>query len=405
MRICVFTHTFPRYPGDPVAPFMKDFALGLAEHGNTVIVLTPYDKNFHYENFNKITIETYKYIYPKRFHLLGYSRTLKGDQKFNFFVYLLAPLMLFFSFFALFKTVKKYNIQIISAHWILPNGFIAAIVSKLTKIPLVISVPGSDVYLSKKNLFFKVMTEFAGRQAKYIVSNSTRYLDELKDLNIDKNKFKEIPYGIDINKFPYPRKNKEIFKKKFGFLENEKIVLAVGRLVEKKGFEYLIRSIPYILNNIPSLKLIIIGDGSEKSRLLASAEELGISDYVLFVNKVNHDQLFMYYTIADVYVAPSIKDSFGNLESHIVALFEAIGSGIPVVSTELGVSQLYVKNGINGYRVREKDEKDIAHAIISILNSKKLENMGKESRKIAQQFLSYDTCTKEYDNLFRLLVN
>ena len=208
MNICVFTHTFPRYPGDPVAPFIKDFAIGLTQQGNQVVVLTPYEKNFNYEQIKNFVIEKYKYIYPDSFHVLGYSRTLAGDQKLKFFVYPFAPLLFLFSFIALLKTVKKYNIQTISAHWILPNGFIAALVSKLTKIPLVITVPGSDVYLSKKNILFRTMSQFAGSQAKYIVSNSMRYLDELEKIGIDKTKFKEILYGVDINQYPYPRKNK-----------------------------------------------------------------------------------------------------------------------------------------------------------------------------------------------------
>lgn len=405
VNICVFTHTFPRFHGDPIAPFIKDFAYGLSNCNNNVVVLTPYDKHFSPDkNLKSMRIKLYKYIIPDRFHVLGYSRTLAGDQKLKLFVYPLAPLMFLFSFIALLKTIYTYKIQIISAHWILPNGFIGAIVSKISGIPLVVSVPGSDVYLAKKNLVFKIMAKIATKQASYIVSNSLRYLDELGNIGIDRKKFKEIPYGVDINRYTYPPKDKLRLRERYGIKENEKIILAIGRLVEKKGFEYLIKAMPLVLEKLSQTRLIIIGDGDEKNKLERLASNLYVANKITFVGKVNHNDLPSYYEASDIYVAPSIKDSHGNLESHIVALFEAIAAGLPVVTTKLGASEKYVINGKNGYRVNEKDEISISKSIVSILTSINIGEMGKESRRIAKKYLSYDVCVKEYSFLFKSLV-
>lgn len=405
MNICVFTHTYPRFGGDPVAPFMKDFCHGLAEQGENVILLAPFDRLFSIKEntIKNIKVKLYRYAILSNLHTLGYSRTLIGDQRFKLSVFFLAPFMLLSSFFSLFSTVNKEKIQIISAHWIIPNGFIAAIISKITGVPLVITVPGSDAYLAKKNFLFRWMLRFASSQARKIVSNSMRYLEELSELGIDTTKFVEIPYGVNINSFSNIYKKKNEMRKQLQFTNSDRIILAVGRLVEKKGFAYLINAMSLVIKEQKSAKLLIIGDGSEKNSLQKLTKELGLEKNIIFVGKINHTDLPKYYALADLYVAPSIKDKYGNLESHIVALFEAIASGLPIVATKLAVSEKYVVDGKNGYRVNDKDIADLASAIVRMLNSEDLSEMAKYSSNIAKNYLSYQSCTKEYIKIFNRL--
>lgn len=402
MKICVFTQTFPRYQGDPVAPFMRDFCQGLVKAGNKVIVLAPYDSKFSLRKKKEdFKIKLYKYVFADRLHLLGYSRTLIGDQRFKLFVYPLAPLMFLFSFLALLRLIYQEKIEIISAHWILPNGFIAALVSKITGIPLVISIPGSDIYLAKKNFIFRSMALLAVRQSKAVVSNSRRYLEEFSKSGINLENSLEIPYGVDVKKYQYPASQKIKMRRKLGFLKNDLIILAVGRLVEKKGYEYLIKAMPIILRKKKQVRLVLIGNGAEKSKLIKIAKDLKISNKVFFLGKVNYDQLSKFYSLADLFIAPSIKDSQGNLESHIVALFEAMASGLPIVATELAVSEKYVIDGVNGYRVKQRNKKALALGVLSILDSPNRFKMGEKSKLIAKKHLSYETSGKEYTKIFK----
>lgn len=405
MNICVFTHTYPRFSGDPVAPFMKDFCKGLAEQNQNVFVLTPYDKLFSVkqDTTKNLKMKLYRYIFPDKLHLLGYSRTLIGDQHLKIIAFFLAPFMFIASFFSLLFLVRKKKIDIISAHWIIPNGFIASLVSKITGIPVVITVPGSDVYLGKKNFLFRLMTRFAAKQTKVIVSNSMNYLEELSFLEIKNKKFTEIPYGVDINNFISIRNKRSIMRHLLNFSLSDRIILAVGRLVEKKGFAYLIKAMSIVEKKIDNAKLVIVGDGTEKNSLKQLAKELKINNKVFFLGKINHLDLPKYYALADIYVAPSIKDKRGNLESHIVALFEAIASGLPIIATKLAVSEKYV-DGKNGYRVSDRDSKSLASAIVKVLSSPNLLDMGKHSSYIAKKYLSYQFCTNEYIKIFRRIV-
>lgn len=406
MNICVFTHTYPRFSGDPVAPFMKDFCHGLAEKKQKVFLLTPFDKLFSLEQ-NKIPnlkIKLYRYIIPDGLHTIGYSKTLVGDQRLKIRVFFLAPFMLIASFFSLLFLVRKEKIKMISAHWIIPNGFIAALVSKITGVPIVITIPGSDVYLGKKNFIFRWMTRVASNQAQIIVSNSMRYLEELSVLGINKKKFAEIPYGVNVDNFINIRREKNTMRNLLNFSLSDKIVLAVGRLVEKKGFVYLIKAMSIVIKKGRLVKLVIIGNGTEKNSLKQLTYDLEIENKVFFLGKINHIDLPKYYALADIYAAPSIKDEYGNLESHIVALFEAIASCLPIVATKLAVSKKYVVNGKNGYRVTDKDANNLASAITHMLKSDDLTNMGKYSGAIAKKYLSYQFCTNEYIKIFNKIV-
>lgn len=406
MNICVFTHTYPRFPQDPVAPFMRDFCLGLVENKQHVFLLAPYDPLFSRKQYfpKNLKLTLYQYFFPKRFHVLGYSQTLIGDQKLKFSVYLLAPFLFIFSFLALIKLVSKEKIDVISAHWILPNGFIAAIVSKITGVPLVVTIPGSDVYLGKKNFLFRWMTNFASSQAKIIASNSMRYLEEL-DIETHRAKFVEIPYGVNTNNFVHISQGKKEMRQLLKLSSSDLIILAVGRLVKKKGFDYLVKAMSAVAKGENRAKLVIIGDGEEKNALQKLTKQLGLEEKIYFPGRINHTDLPKYYAVADLYVAPSVKDVYGNLESHIVALFEAIASGLPIVATKLAVSKKYVIDGRNGYRVNDKDVKALSSAILRILGSDNLPNMGNVSRAIAQKYLSYQFCTKQYVKIFNKITS
>ena len=403
MKICVLTHTFPRFKGDPVAPFMDDFCEGLVGAGNEVVVVAPFDSQYKLSDYQNYQIKLFRYIYPDAYHLLGYSRTLEGDQKLRWFVYLLTPFMFLFEFLALLNLVKREKVDIISAHWIVPNGFIAALVSYLTQVPVVITVPGSDMYLAKKNVFVRLMAKIAVNRASVVVSNSVRYLEEFSKFGVDLSHSKEVIYGVDVAKYKTSVSKRKSLRNKFDLPNRAKVILAVGRMVEKKGFGYLIEAMPDVIKHNKDVKLVLVGGGDEQTSLKDLVHRLKIEKHVIFLGKVDYATLASIYSMADVYVAPSVEDSSGNLESHTVALFEAISSGLPIVATEIAVSSKYVVDGKNGYRGKQRDAAELADKITAVLVSD-MSKMGEASRQIAQRHLSYKKSGEMYTEVFRQIV-
>ena len=144
MKICLLTHTYPCFPNDTTAPFVESTAETLQKHGIDVTVLTPDTPEFARTTADHtVNLQTYRYFFPRRFQLLGYSNTLVNDCELKRYVYLLAPFMCLSAIFHLFRLHRKHHFDVIHAQWLLPNGFIGAVLCKVYELPLVITMQGT----------------------------------------------------------------------------------------------------------------------------------------------------------------------------------------------------------------------------------------------------------------------
>lgn len=402
MKICLLTHTFPRFKGDSAAPFMGVLAKALVELGNEVFVLTPFDPKFKTQD-TPYHIQTYKYIWPEKLHILGYSRTLKNGQDLRLPTFLLGPLLVFFGFLALIKLIINNKIDIISVHWIIPNGFIAYLVSNILGTPFTVTIPGSDVYVAGKNFIFKNLTYFAAKSAKIVIADSQHYLDQLEDLGIYPKEKVVLRYGVDTNIFKPTKKDRSLVKK-LSIKDDAFIILAVGRLVSKKGFAYLIEAMPKVLLKIPNAKLIIVGDGDQKNELLTRVEKLSIKKNCVFAGTIAYERLVKYYNLADVFVMPSIKDESGNIDASPVAMMEAMCCGTPVVATKFAGSNQVITDK-NGLMVQEKNSNELANAIVEILLKKDQSFIRKVVQEQAKENFSSSAIAEKYINVFNHAIN
>ena len=408
MRICILTHTFPRFSEDTAAPFMDGVAGGIKNAGNEVYVLAPFSKLF--KNIKRdYKVITYKYVFPDFLHKLGYSETLSDDKKLKILSLFLSPLMLLFGTIALYRLVKKERIDLINAHWILPNGFMACVVSVLTGVLVVSTLPGSDVYLANKNILFKMMARFATRYSRAVTSNSPQLLDDLASiysrdeavaLNL-KKKFFPIIYGVDPHKFKPMRQNLEKIRRELKVRKNQRVVLGVGRLVAKKGFRYLIEAAPLILKKHPNTVFVVTGEGEQKNILEELSVKLKVARNFRFPGRINYKDLVNYYNFADVFILPSIRDEEGNLDDQSVSVVEAMACGKPVITTNFPGYSLVVSQNKNGYLVDEKNPGQISAVVNKLLKSRRLMiEMGKKGRETVLKKLSWNFIGKQYSSLF-----
>ncbi len=409
MKICLLTHTFPRYDSDSAAPFMDGLARGMVASGNSVVVLTPFSERFSWNKSElPYKLVTYKYIFPSFLHKIGYSETLTNDKKLKLTSLILSPFLYLFGIIALFKLVKKEKIDIINAHWILPNGVVGAIVSILTNIPLVSTLPGSDVYMAKKNFLFRFLAKFAARFSKIVTSNSPQLLKDLEKIT-DENilvKSEAIIYGVDPSKFKVNLSRSKMMRKNLNITERQKIVLGVGRLVEKKGFKFLIKAAPAVLSKDPNVIFVIVGEGDQKQYLKSLSQKLNVYNNFRFIGEVDYKNLIYYYNLADVFILPSVRDTSGNLDDQSVSVIEAMACAKPVITTDFSGYRLVVKNEVNGFLVKEKSVTGISNAITGILGSyQKIRAMGRMSRKLVEQNFSWKDVGNSYSDLFERVIS
>lgn len=402
MKIVVLTHTFPLDSSNPTAAFMKEFSDGLAQSGHKVFVVTPFDTRLNRQG-DLFKIITYKYIWPDKLHLLGYSRTMEADITLRKRTFLLIPFMVFFGTIGLIKIIREEKIDIINAHWIVPNGLMAMIASIVTKVPYVITIPGTDAYLASKYKLIGLVARLIAGCSSAIVSNSSMNLQKILKLGVNPKIQTVLSYPVDTTKFKPKAGDFEFLRGRYNLKKQDLIILAVGRLVYKKGYDYLIKAIKKLKNT--RVKLLIAGEGDLKDKWQGLAEDLKLEDNVLFVGNIKRDEIVDYYNFADIMVAPSIIDEEGNVDGGPVASFESMACGKPQIVTDvLGVAS-EMKDGANGFIVPQKNVEALRKALDKLIKSSDLrEKMGRANVELVRNEISTKSIGKKYTELFQKII-
>ena len=298
----------------------------------------------------------------------------------------------------LFKLVKLVKPDVINAQFILPAGLPAMKASMISGVPLVTSLIGGDLYTPGEPFFMGVFRKKMLPIYKLIFSRSTltaistdtikraRGMGCRKDIALT-------PYGIDVSKFKRGAPEKALVKKYK--LEGKPVLISVCRLSRRKGLEYLLRAMPDL-----DAKLLIIGDGVERNTLKKLTRELGIENKVTFIGAIPNDQLFKYYNLADIFVLPSLHEGMG------IVFLEAMASGLPVITTNIGGMVDFVMDGKTGLLVEPKNPKQLEAAIKKLLRDKRLrERIAKDGEKLVRSDYTWEEAAKRYLRAFGRTIN
>ena len=398
MKIAVLTHTFPRNNQDSTAAFMKEFCDGLSENRNEVIVVTPYDSKFNRKK-DPFKIVTYKYIWPYKLQMLGYSRTMEADQLLKKRAYFLIPFMVFFGTFKLVSVIRKYKIDIINAHWIFPNGFIAMLASIFTRTPYTITIPGTDAYLAYRYKLLGAVAKIISFKASVVFSNSSFNLKRILNLGARPKYKAVISYPVDIFKFKPLNLDLSVIRERHGIKKGEIVILAVGRMVYKKGYDYLIKAMKNFKKN--NVKLLLAGEGDLKMQWMDLTRELELEEKILFIGNIKRDEIVKYYNLADICVAPSIIDKQGNVDGGPVTNFESMACGRPQVATDVLSIADIIENGVNGFVIPQKNVKSLELALSKLIKSKILRNkMGVLNRRKILKEVTTKSIGEKYTDFF-----
>lgn len=205
-------------------------------------------------------------------------------------------------------------------------------------------------------------------KAACVVATSPQEQENLRSLVSRWGRLEVIPCGTDTEKFRLMPKSEA--RAKLGLDRRSKIILYVGRFDPRKGIETAVRAAALLkAQGEDELKLLIVGgsshhlpDAQERARIENIVREVGLEAETLFAGQIDHDQLPLYYTAADVAVIPSHYEPFG-----LVAI-EAMACGTPVVASDVGGLKFTIIPQETGLLVPPKDTSAFASAIHSILS-------------------------------------
>jgi glycosyltransferase involved in cell wall biosynthesis len=379
MRVLVLNYEFPPIGGGG-GEVSKNIARFLVQLGVEVKVLTAHWGNLPLHE----SIDGYEvYRTPS---LRRYPDRCTVREMFAFTFFNLLPSL---------RLARQWRPDLIHVHFAIPVGPLAYLVKKIYHIPYIVTLHGGDVpgfdpqQTDNWYRFLLPFTRPIWHQASAVISVS-RSLYELAQQAYPEVPVAIIPNGIDCDYFTPSGEPPHVSDRvRFIF---------VGRIAEQKGLAYLIQALPLLRQRtrIP-FELQVVGDGPLRHELETLASQLGVSDCIQWTGWVPQSQVRDWLREADAFVLPSL------MEGHSIALLQAMGCGLPVVTSDAVGNRDVVHVGENGFLVRMRDVEAWADTLAALIENRELrERMGKCSREmvdsydwrvITEKYLrTYETC-------------
>lgn len=390
MKIGVISSAYPDYEDDPHGIFVHRLMKEIAKKGHEVHVLAPYTGGETEYALEGVHVERFHYFYPRRFEKLSGRAGMIDNVKEGFLVKIQVLTFLFFN--VVHSLLKLRKMDVIHVQWPIPNGLGGIFLKKIYGIPYINTIHGEEVHLSKRYHLLFALRWLVNNSLK-TVTNSTATRKFCMESGLDGDKIEVIPFGVDTDFF----RPLEVYKD-----ENIFQILSVGYLIERKGFEYLIRAMPLVLEEHANARLKIVGSGPLESELKELIYELELGDEVEIVKNISDDELLMVYNSADLFVLPSIVDSQGNTEGLGVVLLEAMACGLPVMGSNVGGIPDIIRDGETGILFTEKDSSMIAEKInLALENKPQMEKIATNGINEVKMKFSWDTIAKEYLDFYK----
>lgn len=207
-----------------------------------------------------------------------------------------------------------------------------------------------------------------------------------------------IPNGVDIAGFSKEFSYGELssLKDRLGVKPDEKIIISVSRLVPKNGIVNLIKGFEILSRDNPSLRLLLVGDGEQKTELKKLASDFKLANKIIFAGQVDYRELPKHLKISDVFVRPSLSEGLGN------AFIEAMAAGVPIVGSKIGGIPDFLVDFKTGLFCDPKNPRDIAEKINLILSNETLKKeLAGNALKLAGEKYDWQMIAEQYKNLYQ----
>ena len=256
---------------------------------------------------------------------------------------------------------------------------------------------------SLKRFMVKKFAGFIGRNVDAVLVPGTKHREFFTKLGVKPENVFIMPNVSNIE----ASKNDEIYRDQIieGLnLQNKKVALFVGRLIDLKGVDYLIKAFKGVTEKLDDSVLLIVGEGPEKTKLEDLAGKLGLDDRVIFMGNIDNSKLGGYYMLSDVFVLPSITTYFADACPLVVN--EAMYFSNPVITTDAVGTTFMINDGENGYVVPERNPEELEKAILTVLSDPDLEKrMGIASKKLIKTSFRYDNMIQGFEQAINHINN
>jgi glycosyltransferase involved in cell wall biosynthesis len=389
--LVVLASTYPRWAGDHEPGFVHELTKRLAERFNVIAVVPSAPGALARETLDGVEVIRYRYA-PRRLETLVNDGGIVSNLRRQPWKLLLVPGFVGLQAWQTWRVLRNRRTDVIHAHWLLPQGLIAVILSKFGRHhpAVVVTSHGADLF-ALKGAVLNALKRWVVRRASAVTVVSEAMRAELAFIGAKVDRVQVQPMGVDLV---------ERFTTDLAQERSLNEILFVGRLVEKKGLRYLIDAMPTILNARPSVFLTVVGFGPEEVASREQAKSLGLQHKIQFVGAFRQVDLPGRYRGAAVFVAPFAKASSGDQEGLGLVSLEAAGCGCPIVLSDLPGTKDVLPDGAGCIRVPPGDSAALADAVLAILTQRDFHIRGVEAfREQAKNRFDWEAVSRRYTDI------
>lgn len=376
--LLVLASTYPARDDDGTPAFVRDLALGMLPDFDVHVVVpavpgAPLTERVEVSG-GVLTVERYRF-FPRRWEDVAAGAILENLRSRPSRL-LQVPCLLLAQRRAVQRAIRRLGPAAVHAHWIIPQGVVASALLRRGnhgRIPLLVTTLGGDLYALRGRLAARAKRRVVRSAAAVTVMNA-----DMRD--------RVLALGAqDVRVMPMGARLSSLGRAPTSPRTGPPRVLAVGRLVSKKGFDVLIDAVAALAetDSAADVTVTIAGDGQERAALQRRADGLSVT----FAGQLGRDALDRVYAEADIAVFPSRRAASGDQDGLPVAMLEAMGAGCAVVASDLPGLNEAIVNGVSGVLVPAGDAHALAMALASLIrDGQERERLGAAARARAAAY-------------------
>lgn len=381
MNIGLFTDTyFPQING--VGTSVHTLAEGLRKRGHNVYIFTPYDPRIIEDEKDVIRMPSMPCFMIKGFRI-GLLYTPRALNK-----------------------IAHLKLDIIHTQTEFSLGMFARMLAKTLNIPTVHTYHTMYVdyvhYVAKGAIITPAMAKDFSKifcnKANAVIAPTKKVLDSLIEYGV-KREIEIIPTGINTELFKKSNYSKEdtiALKKEIGLNPENPVLLFLGRIAKEKSIDVIINAMPSLLEKIPDLKFVIVGDGPVKSELESLTEKLGLTENIIFTGAKPWAEIGKYYQIGDIFVSASKSETQG------LTFAEAMAGGLPVIARRDECLENIVIHEKTGLLFDSPEE--LPDMVMRILSDKDILKKFSDASISAMEELSVEKFALKVDKLYSSVI-
>jgi glycosyltransferase involved in cell wall biosynthesis len=305
------------------------------------------------------------------------------------------------------------DIDVLHCGNIRPVGYAVLLAHLRRRVPYLVYVNGGDLLKEQAGIGTSVRKRFGARHilgsASGIVATSAWVAGLAADV-MDRLGIARIPpigtfgLGTDPNFF-HPGRDTGKLRAKWA-IGDAPLLLTVARLIPHKGQDIVLRALAALTAEYPTLRYAMIGTGPDESRLRKLAEDLKVSDRVIFAGPVSDDEVAEAYATSTVYLGLSRLDRSIDAEGFGISFLEAAASGVPIIAGDSGGVRSAVRDGESGVIVAPEDVSAVVGALRTYLrDADRRASTGRVGRALVETYFNWDRVARETREFTYQVVN